>query len=85
MTLGIRNVPLTQLAELQIEEESIVFDAWFNMHNPMRANLIQAQRIELNINLDHLQEAQKYVSKLRTEIVDAKAAAAETEPEPAVQ
>lgn len=61
-----------ELSELQTQEESIVFDGCFSMHDPGRSNWIEAQRIELINNLDYLEEAKKHIFKLRNEIIDDK-------------
>lgn len=59
-----------ELAELENQEESIVFDGCFNMHDPNRSGWIEAARLELGQNLDYLGEAKKHIARLRSEITD---------------
>ena len=61
----------SQLSELDIQEESLVFDGFFSVHNPNKLNWIEATRAELNNNLDYLTEAERHIARLRAEIVNA--------------
>lgn len=61
-----------ELNELQVQEESIVFDGCFNVHDPGKTNWIETQRSELQSNLDYLEEAKAHVTRLEREISDDK-------------
>ena len=60
----------SELNQLDTQEESLVFDGCFNMHDPNKSNWIEATRIELNNNLDYLSEAKRHILRLRGEIIN---------------
>lgn len=59
-----------ELIQLDVQEESLVFDGCFNMHDPNKSSWIEATRLELNSNLDYLTEAKRHILRLRGEIVN---------------
>jgi hypothetical protein len=58
-----------ELSQLDIQEESLVFDGCFNVHDPNKSSWIEATRLELNNNLDYLTEARRHIFRLRGEII----------------
>jgi hypothetical protein len=59
-----------ELSDLDVQEESLVFDGCFNMHDPNKSSWIEATRIELNNNLAYLNEAKRHILRLRNEIIN---------------
>lgn len=63
-----------ELKQLQKQEESLIFEKCFNILNDSKQtnDWIEGTRLELYNNLNYMQEAKKYISKLKDEILEDK-------------
>lgn len=72
MDKSIENIKI-ELEELHKQQEALIFDSnCFNMRDSQESNWIEATRIDLMGNIDYMEDAKKYILRLKDEILDTK-------------
>lgn len=71
MEKSIENVH-QELETLHQQEEALIFDGCFDLLDKRKPSWFEATRLELSSNLDYLEEAKKFILRLKGEILDDK-------------
>lgn len=61
-----------ELETLNQQEEAMIFDGCFDLLDKRKPSWFGKTRLDLSSNLDYLERAKKFISRLKAEIMDDK-------------